>query len=390
MPNIRGNAWGNALGGYKYQRRGKGGKFAKGKVQGFQTAINKGRTNKAGNTNWKAAAIGAGAALATTAVVAGGIYAVKSGHAAKLLKAPTTAIKNADASIRASAALALKGMGVNVGKSAMSASRLSAARRSLEATSKMAVASGNTVSAMLNADGPSVFEQINNAAKATAAVSGAVVSASAATAVVRATADGIRDEARANRDAPRKPRTPRAGRVSVVPQPGTTNPNKVASGRSVADQVSKGAPPAAKTPHNVEPTALADVFGQPVIGNIRIDPRGKRRSVIADKRPADYTQTRMTPEELAVYKATRKNSLAVKTAPVNKPNKSSATTTANGPSVVDSPKPSKAAMTQARRAATAAKKITEAKKAQQGDRVNTRGYTDAQGIYHPSGFGSAE
>lgn len=85
MPGIKGRPWGNALGGYKLQKR-VGGRFVSGKTGGLRASIHNARRTRADRTRWNRRAAIAGGAVVGLAAIAGGAYMIKSGKGRNLIQ----------------------------------------------------------------------------------------------------------------------------------------------------------------------------------------------------------------------------------------------------------------------------------------------------------------
>jgi len=85
MPGVRGHAWGNALGGWKTQRR-VAGRFVPGHVGGFKSAIHSKTNTRQKRARIKRNAAIAGGAVVAVGAIAGGAYMIKSGKGKKLIQ----------------------------------------------------------------------------------------------------------------------------------------------------------------------------------------------------------------------------------------------------------------------------------------------------------------
>jgi hypothetical protein len=245
MPGVRGRAWGNALGGYRLQKR-VGGRFVSGKVGGFQATVHNARKTKANRTKWnKRIAIGGG--VVAVAAAAGGGYAA---YRAGLFKGPSTGQPKIVVSGPAKfdslgrrntyglgPVSAMKEGGRNVVKAATKGSVV----EQMVGVSNNLVGSVKGAGAALQAMTES--EGIDKALHASRAVAG-IATAGAATAV------GLNVTVGTVKSMVHPPHVPGEPRKGGRPK---GSKNKPKEGAAVAAQITKGAPATAKSSNNTTP-----------------------------------------------------------------------------------------------------------------------------------------
>lgn len=238
MPGIRGHAWGNALGGWKTQRR-VAGRFVPGHTGGFKAAIHSKTNTRQKRARLKRNATIAGGAVVAVGAIAGGTYMIKSGKGKKLIQSvragqpnlihsgpsakdalgrrnpyhlgPVGAVRQAGRDIRTAG---LHGTGIEhavVGLQKMPAGLRNA---------------GAHVKAMTSTEG---LDKALHGAKAAAGVGGAVAAVSTA---ARVTVGNTR--AMVNPEKPHVTGPRRAGRPKG-------SKNKAKEGASIAAEITKGA-----------------------------------------------------------------------------------------------------------------------------------------------------
>lgn len=239
MPGIRGHAWGNALGGWKTQRR-VAGRFVPGHTGGFKSAIHSKTNTRQKRARLKRNATIAGGAVVAVGAIAGGTYMIKSGKGKKLIQSVRAGqpnlLKHSGPSGRDALGRknpyhlgpvgAMKQAGRDIRTAGLHGTGIEGAVVGLQKMPAGLRNAGAHVKAMTSTEG---LDKTLHGAKAAAGVGGALAAVSTA---ARVTVGNTR--AMVNPEKPHVTGPRRAGRPKG-------SKNKAKEGASIAAEVAKGA-----------------------------------------------------------------------------------------------------------------------------------------------------
>jgi hypothetical protein len=286
MPGVRGVAWGNALGGYRFQKR-VGGRFIAGKLPGARPI---GKKPKPGRTKYNTAIKVAGGAAVVAAAAGGGYYAYRKG----LFKGPSSGQPKIVASFSGPSGKdslgrnigyglgpvsALKEGGRNIIKAGTSGSVVEKMVDASNAVRGNVVGAGRNIKAIADSEG---MDKVLHVSKGVAGIAGAT----AATAVASNITVGV---VKNMVETPHVPGTPRkAGRPKG-------SKNKVKEGASVAAEITKGVAHTTKPPivpmkgrtlaQSDANVHKAQSLTQPVLPGIKLKSKAARKSTLLTARP---------------------------------------------------------------------------------------------------------